>query len=82
MTMTSAIERYLMGQRVKWSGNVGECHAQHTTNAILHPWLKKHLLAILEQCPPSPEVVPEGRRWQDWDIVTKTTETGCKHILI
>jgi transposase len=49
----------------------GELRAEpveHTTNAILHPWLKQHLGAILEQCPPAPEVVPEGRRWQDWDI--------------
>ena len=49
----------------------GELRAEpveRTTNAILHPWLKAQLLAILEQCPPAPEVVPEGRRWQDWDI--------------
>lgn len=38
------------------------------TNAILHPWLKRELSAILKQCPDAPEVVPEGRYWQDWDI--------------
>lgn len=49
----------------------GELRAEpveRTTNAILHPWLKTQLSAILEQCPPAPEVIPEGRRWQDWDI--------------
>jgi transposase len=49
----------------------GELRAEpveHTTNAILHPWLKAHLLAILEQSPAAPEPVPQGRRWQDWDI--------------
>jgi transposase len=38
-----------------------------STNAILHPWLKGELTAILKECPPAPERVPEGRRWQDWD---------------
>jgi len=38
-----------------------------STNALLHPWLKGELTAILKECPPAPELVPEGRRWQDWD---------------
>jgi transposase len=38
-----------------------------STNAILHPWLKQELAAILKTCPPAPEEAPEGRRWQDWD---------------
>ena len=49
----------------------GELRAEpveRTTNAILHPWLKTHLLAILQQCPPALSVLPQGRRWQDWDI--------------
>ncbi len=49
----------------------GEVRAQaveHSTNAVLHPWLKGELEAILKQCPAAPEVVPQGRRWQDWDI--------------
>ena len=37
------------------------------TNAILHPWLKRELAAILKGCPPAPAVIPEGRRWQAWD---------------
>src|SRR5260370_33580760 len=32
------------------------------------PGGSSELEAILKQCPPAPEVVPEGRRWQDWDI--------------
>src|SRR5579859_2471540 len=32
------------------------------------PGGSNELEAILKQCPPAPEVVPEGRRWQDWDI--------------
>jgi hypothetical protein len=49
----------------------GEVRAEATeqsTNAILHPWLKRELEAILKQCPPAPVEVPQGRRWQDWDI--------------
>ncbi len=38
-----------------------------STNAILHPWLKDELTAILKESPPASELVPEGRRWQDWD---------------
>lgn len=37
-------------------------------NAVLHPWLKEELTAILNACEPAPEVVPEARRWQEWDI--------------
>ena len=50
---------------------IGEIRAQtveHTANAILHPWLKGELQAILKLCPPTPDVAPEGRRWQNWDI--------------
>lgn len=48
----------------------GELRAEpvdQSTNAILHPWLKGELTAILKGCPPAPQEVPEGRRWQDWD---------------
>src|SRR5258708_34207708 len=48
----------------------GELRAEpvdQSTNAILHPWLKGELTAILKECPPAPQEVPEGRRWQDWD---------------
>jgi hypothetical protein len=40
--------------------------AERTTNAVLHPWLKRELSAILEQCPPAPATPPLQRRWVDW----------------
>ena len=48
----------------------GELRAEpvdQSTNAILHPWLKEELETILKTCPPAPEEILEGRRWQDWD---------------
>jgi len=66
---------YLRGETAKLltllrpaTGEVRAQAVEHSTNAILHPWLKGELQAILKQCPPAPESVPEGRRWQDWDI--------------
>jgi len=50
------------------TGEVRAEPVERSTNTILHPWLKRELSAILKQCPPPPEVVPKGRRWQDWDI--------------
>src|SRR3989440_4960630 len=67
--------QYLRGETAKLLTLVrpatGEMRAeavQQSTNAILHPWLKRELTAILKHCPPAPETVPQGRRWQDWDI--------------
>ena len=40
---------------------------ERATNAVLHPWLKRELSAILAECPPPPPKVPAGRRWADWD---------------
>ena len=40
---------------------------EHATNAVLHPWLKRELAAILAACPPAPAEPPPGRRWADWD---------------
>ncbi len=51
--------------------DTGELRAeavQQSTNAILHPWLKRELTAILKHCPPAPSTVPIGRRGPDWDI--------------
>ena len=66
---------YLRGETAKLltllrpaTGEVRAQAVEHSTNAVLHPWLKRELEAILKQCPAAPEVVPEGRRWQDWDI--------------
>ncbi len=67
--------QYLRGETAKlltlFRPATGELRAeavQQSTNAILHPWLKRELTTILKQCPPAPETVPIGRRWQDWDI--------------
>jgi transposase len=46
---------------------------EHATNAVLHPWLKQELTAILAQCPPAPDPVPVGRRWVDWDYHPEAT---------
>jgi DDE superfamily endonuclease len=48
----------------------GEVRAEpvtQATNAVLHPWLKRELTAILAQCPPPPAEPTPGRRWSDWD---------------
>ena len=48
----------------------GELRAEpveQATNAVLHPWLKRELEAILAQCPPAPSEATAGRRWSDWD---------------
>lgn len=47
----------------------GEARAEpveHATNAVLHPWLKQELTAILATCPPAASPPPEGCRWSDW----------------
>jgi DDE superfamily endonuclease len=49
------------------TGEVRALAVEHTTHAVVHPWLKGELEAILKPCPPAPAVGPEGRRWQDWD---------------
>ncbi len=48
----------------------GELRAEpveRAPNAVLHPWLKGELTAILAQCPPAPDSPQVGRRWLDWD---------------
>lgn len=39
-----------------------------TTNAVLHPWLKEELIAILADLPEPPDLAPEEnrRRWERW----------------
>ena len=47
----------------------GEVRAQpvaSATNAVLHPWLKQELEAILATCPPVPDPRAPGRPWSDW----------------
>jgi transposase len=73
--------QYLRGETAKLltlfrpaTGEVRAEAVEQSTNAILHPWLKRELTAILEQCPPPPEAVPIGRRWQDWYIYSATEQ--------
>jgi hypothetical protein len=36
------------------------------TNAVLHPWLKAQLAAILAELPPVTDPKAPGRQWQEW----------------
>ncbi len=45
----------------------GEVRAAAVARAVLHPWLKQELTAILATCPPPPPAGTPGRRWADWD---------------
>ena len=49
------------------TGEVRAAPVEHATNAVLHPWLKRELTAILAACPPPPAEPGPGRRWADWD---------------
>lgn len=49
------------------TGEVRAAPAIQTTNAVLHPWLKQELTAVLAQCPPPPPEAAAGRRWEQWD---------------
>jgi DDE superfamily endonuclease len=49
------------------TGTVRAEPVERTTNAVLHPWLKRELQAILEECPLPPTEPSAGRRWADWD---------------
>ena len=42
--------------------------AERATNAVLHPWLRRELAAILEACPPLPEAPSAARRWEAWTL--------------
>jgi len=48
------------------TGEVRALPVAHATNAILHPWLKQELSAILSQLPPPPPVAVWGHAWSDW----------------
>jgi hypothetical protein len=49
------------------TGEVRAAPVERATNAVLHPWLRRELAAILEGCPPPPAEPGPGRRWADWD---------------
>ncbi len=50
------------------SGQVRVKGVTRTTNAILHPWLKDELLAILQALPAKPQLDVEANRllWESW----------------
>ena len=54
------------------TGEVRAEPVEHATNAVLHPWLKRELEAVLAACPPAPAEPPCGRRWTDWDRFAAT----------
>jgi DDE superfamily endonuclease len=49
------------------TGRVRAAPVEQATNAVLHPWLRRELQAILDECPPPPAEPGPGRRWADWD---------------
>jgi hypothetical protein len=50
------------------TGQVRAAPVEHATNAVLHPWLKRELTAILEACPPLPDEPSAERRWEAWTL--------------
>ena len=57
------------------TGEVRGEPVDQTPNAILHPWLKRELAAILASCPPAPAQPAVGCRWVDWDW-----QPGAEHL--
>jgi hypothetical protein len=58
------------------TGQVRGEAAEQTTNAILHPWLKRELEAILEQCPPEPDIVGEWVPLSNRDLLDRGHQFG------
>lgn len=54
------------------TGEVRAAPVERATNAVLHPWLKRELTAILASCPPAPATPAPGRRWADWEAFSAT----------
>ena len=51
------------------SGHAQVQGVSSTANAVLHPWMKQELSAILEALPPTPPVedaTANRRQWQRW----------------
>ncbi len=48
------------------TGEVRGEPVERATNAVLHPWLRRELTAIVATCPPGPTEPTPGRRWADW----------------
>ena len=49
------------------TGEVRACPVASAPNAVLHPWLKRELAAILAELPPPPDAAAPGRRAADWE---------------
>jgi hypothetical protein len=49
------------------TGELRALPVERATNAVLHPWLKQELAAILDHCPLPPSGPTPGHRWADWD---------------
>lgn len=49
------------------TGEVRAKAVEHATNAVLYPWLRAELTAILAGCPVIADGNQGGRRWTDWD---------------
>ena len=47
---------------------------EQSTNAVLHPWLKEELSAILEALPKVEDPFALGRRWTDWGWPEETVK--------
>lgn len=41
---------------------------EHSTNSVLHPWLKQELSVVLEQVASKPLPITAMRQWQSWGI--------------
>lgn len=50
------------------TGAVRAAPVEHATNAVLHPWLRRELEAILAACPPLPQAPPAERCWEAWTL--------------
>jgi transposase len=48
------------------TGAVRAQPVEQASNAVLHPWLKQELGAILAELPPVADPAAPGRRWSDW----------------
>ncbi len=48
------------------TGELRAAGVRHTTNALLHPWLKHELLAALAELPPLPAASAAAREWAFW----------------
>lgn len=49
------------------TGEVRAAPVERVPNAVLHPWMKEEVSAILAQCPPAPADPTPGRCWAEWD---------------